>query len=252
MRKNLVGLVALTIVAALAVSGCSSDTSSGTSSEPSASQTPQPGEVIKAYFEAMVAQDGATMTAEAEPASPAADYAAFFTEFTKAATVAERTVTTTDTEATLKRVDDGTEVVYTDFTFAPSGLMLTWTERPGGPLQPRVSAKQKAAKVRPLDVLVQGQYLNPLGELFITLKMTNPSRQKVDVIATDYVSPERVQRGATIGESTQSGAVTMQPRSTIYAYISVEKAGAISGRVGLKTYPSPSGQTLGEVTIKLP
>ncbi len=264
--------VALAMMSVLAA-GCSSE-DGDTAATPEASATPEPGEIIAAYFEGLGDEDADAMAAAASPGSPAADYADYWADMIELDQLSSRTVTTSDTEAqvtksgglTADNAEGGDTViegetqapdaddtaVFADFTFDDNGLMETWTETPGGPLQPRIVATPKKVKVGQVKLAIRNQYQWPDGTLWITAKASNSAKQTVQLVEEDYITPKGKQLGGTIGDYDSTGVVTVRGKASTMLYFQIDKADTVGGTLFVYTFPDGGGTTIAEATIKLP
>lgn len=234
------------LTAAVLVSACSGDTPADPagSESPSGSPAATPGDVIEAYFTAMVDQQPAGMMRQSVPGSPAARFAGYWRNGLNAGDLAERElVSTSDSEAVVKRVDNGDVTTYQAFVFdEQTGLLKTWSAKPGGSL--RIVSTPKAGRVTPLKVSVREQYVSG-QDLTIAVVARNDNRQAVSLAGQTYVAPN--------GRSVSvNNAVTVPPRSKATALFSADRARLPGGRLTLYTFPRDGGVTIATTTLKLP
>jgi hypothetical protein len=229
-----------------------------------------PGEVIAAYFDGMGGGDAGAMLAAASPGSPAAGFANYWADLIELGKATAYEVSTTDTEARLTRkssegdegdvtiqqapqvITPGDAALFTDFTYDSDGLIRTWTETPGGPLQPRVSAASKAAKVGRVELTIRNQYQMSDGTLWVNAQANNPANQTVDLVGATYLTPkEGESRELTIGDAETSGAVTLESQTSKILYFQVDGAETIGGT--LVVYELEDSFLMSaEASIKLP
>lgn len=237
--------IAACVVAPLsACTGSPTGTTGSSGASPTTTPTPPPGDVIEAYFTAMVNEAPAQMLDQAQPGSPAAGFAAYWRNGLDADGLAERTlVSTSDTDAVVSRTDNGKTATYTKFVFNPTtGLLETWSEQPGGQLT--IVNSKKAARVSPLKLSVRQQYVQNKDVIF-TILARNKNRQMISVVGEAYVAPN--------GRSAQvSGYGKVPPRSQAAIMLTAERAREVGGRLTLSTLPGDGGVTIDTVTLKLP
>lgn len=199
---------------------------------------------MEGYFTGMVNEAPGEMLEQAEPGSPAADFAAYWRNGLDADGLAERTlVSTSDTDAVVSRTDNGKITTYSEFAFNPTtGRLETWTEQPGGPLT--IVNSKKAARVNPLRLSVRQQYVQNKDVIF-TIIARNKNRQMISVAGEAYVGPS--------GRSAQvSGFGKVPPRSRAAIMLTAERARQVGGRLTLYTFPGEGGVTIDKFTLKLP
>ncbi|MFN8185216.1 MAG: hypothetical protein U0R23_12420 [Candidatus Nanopelagicales bacterium] len=199
---------------------------------------------MEGYFTAMVDESPAQMLKQSEPGSSAAAFAGYWRNGLDADGLAERSlVSTSDTDAVVKRTDDNTTTVYTDFVFnSATGLLESWSEQPGGPL--RIVDTKKSGRVTPLKFSVRQQYVQN-KDVVITILARNDNRQTITLTGESYVAPNG--RSASI-----NGYGKVPPRSQASIMLVAERARQVGGRLTLYTYPEDGGVTIAKVTVKLP
>jgi len=247
VRHKTAASIGLTMLLAMFVSACTGGSTTSTDASdasPTASPTPLPGDVVEGYFTGMVNEAPAQMLKESQPGSSAAAFAAYWRNGLNADNLAERAlVSTSDTDAVVKRTDNGKTTTYKNFQFNPTtGLLESWSELPGGPL--RIVNTKKSGKVTPLRFSVRQQYIQN-KDVVIAIVATNKNRQPISLSGDTYVAPNG--RSASV-----AGVGKVPPRSRATLLLTGERAGQVGGRLTLYTYPGDGGVKIAEVTVKLP
>lgn len=212
-RGRIAVAVAVTITVGAMPAGCGTAASQGGSSpseSASATQAAAQQQNLAAYFNAFGTERSQTMQPMLTAASPGSPAAVYAQHQINNATAEESdnsasdpsTVTIADGKVTIvvdvpkdstDAVKKAATTVYQDFQFDPSGLIVTWTADPGGPLAPRIHTEKGTVTRGGVTVLLQTAYQTNLGALALTGTVTNRSKSKASVTSPGYTNPDRRQ-----------------------------------------------------------
>ncbi|TXI81446.1 MAG: hypothetical protein E6Q44_04305 [Flavobacteriales bacterium] len=203
-----------------------------------------------AYLRAWAANDVATMQSNSAPDSPARAYADYWGSVYDAGRLDVG-------QADLRIREDSAVLTYTDGNAyrlsgfeTDQGGVVTWKAVPGGPLATRIRTGQTTIRIAGVRVTAGTQYENTESSVRIVLDVHNNAKQRRDLEAPVYVSPDGSRSASALGADGRTGVIPVSPGSTQTGLVAAADA-QIGGRLQVRVFDR-AGQVLGAKTLALP